>query len=113
MLPFRGFRGSPVTKGLLTATSATSLYLLSSFNKRAKAPVLLSLLAFPHPGALLLGSGLLVRARAASSLTLTEPKFDSLLDLYPNWFTMTARSTQAQQLWRGRQGHRSMPGLWA
>lgn len=71
MLPFRGFRGSPVTKGLLMATSATSLYLLSSFNKRANAPVLLSLLAFPHPGALLLGSGLLVRARAARMRSVT------------------------------------------
>lgn len=62
MVTFRGFRGSPVSKGLLIATSVTSVYYLSSFSKHVKAPALLSLLAFPDPGALLLGSGLLYQS---------------------------------------------------
>ena len=86
MVPFRGFRGSPVTKGLLIATSATSVYFLSSFSKRAKAPVLLSLLAFPHPGALLLGTGLLVRARAANMLIRSHLSQAFTVALCPEFF---------------------------
>ena len=60
MIPHRGFKGCPISKGLLIATSITSVYFLSSFSKRAKTPLLLNLLAFSHPGTLLLGSALLV-----------------------------------------------------
>ncbi|CAK0762429.1 hypothetical protein CVIRNUC_002956 [Coccomyxa viridis] len=59
MIPHRGFKGCPISKGLLIATSITSVYFLSSFSKRAKTPLLLNLLAFSHPGTLLLGSALL------------------------------------------------------